>query len=146
MKKQELLKEKGFIWVRRINTYKILRTFSLMTKFGVSLKYIHANYETVGGSGYMSDLFAKDKAAETLFNNFNNADGRRLSGFLKKAKNVIEKYRLIEDRAKAFDGVDEIAMGSGGVGQVKIFKDKIAIQLGYGHGRRNYAKCAVINF
>ena len=39
---------------------------------------------------------------------------------------------------------EERPMGSGGVGQVKVAAGEIRIQLAYGHGRSNYAECAII--
>jgi hypothetical protein len=41
----------------------------------------------------------------------------------------------------------EKPMGSGGVGQIKEMKDNsIRVQISYGHGRNNYANCAIIYF
>jgi len=35
-------------------------------------------------------------------------------------------------------------MGSGGKGSIKFLEDQVRIQIGYGHGRHNYAKCVSI--
>lgn len=41
--------------------------------------------------------------------------------------------------------VAEYPMGSGGVGQYKQMADgSVRIQIGYGHGRYNYAYCVVL--
>ncbi len=46
-------------------------------------------------------------------------------------------------RSKGYS-VNEYPMGSGGVGQVKVMSDHIRIQIGYGHGKHNYAYAVVI--
>jgi hypothetical protein len=66
-----------------------------------------------------------------------------------KIKKIISEERLIKNRVKRIEGLgvacEERPMGSGGVGQTKETKDEIRIQVGYGHGRHNYAMCAIIN-
>lgn len=62
---------------------------------------------------------------------------------------AIRENRRIADREsdiwRAGIMVVEKACGSGGVGSILPRRDAIYIQIGYGHGRYNYAKVAVIN-
>ena len=65
-------------------------------------------------------------------------------------KSVVENNRLVEDRVNKLTelgyDVQELPMGSGGVLQVKEIKDgTIRVQVGYGHGRYNYAMCVVLD-
>ena len=57
--------------------------------------------------------------------------------------------RLISDRIKdlkvAGYFIKECSMGSGGVGQVKIMSDEIRVQIGFGHGKYNYAMCVILS-
>lgn len=46
-------------------------------------------------------------------------------------------------RSKGFR-VEERPMGSGGKGSVKIVSGETRIQIGYGHGRYNYAMCVIL--
>ena len=68
---------------------------------------------------------------------------------VKEVKTIISKHRLVKDRVKELYkngyNIEECAMGSGGVGQIKTLKNEVRIQVGYGHGRYNYAKCVIIN-
>ena len=65
---------------------------------------------------------------------------------------VIEKVidaRLVSDRcsiAKDYElNVEELPMGSGGVGQFKVMADgTLRVQIGYGKGKYNYAMCVVV--
>jgi len=66
---------------------------------------------------------------------------------------AIKNNRMIKDRIGCIlciiSGVinhefREIAMGSGGVGQLKIVKNEIRLQIGYGHSRHNFATTLVI--
>lgn len=63
---------------------------------------------------------------------------------------IIAQNRLIKDRVEKIKElgtpVGEYAMGSGGVGQIKYFPriNETRIQIGCGHGRYNYAMCAII--
>ena len=50
----------------------------------------------------------------------------------------------ISDLEKAGYDVKECAMGSGGVGNVKFLNNEIRVQIGYGHGKRNYAMCVIL--
>ena len=65
-----------------------------------------------------------------------------------EVKTIISKHRLVSDRVNELNEkgyiVNECAMGSGGVGQIKTLKDEVRIQIGYGHGKHNYAKCVII--
>jgi len=65
-------------------------------------------------------------------------------------KNVVKSSRLVDDKVNKLTelgyDVQELPMGSGGVLQVKEMRDgTIRVQIGYGHGRYNYAMCVVIN-
>lgn len=67
-----------------------------------------------------------------------------------EVKQIIAKHRLVADREtelhkKGFT-VAEKAMGSGGTGQIKTLKNEIRMQIGYGHGKNNYAKCVIFSF
>ena len=78
--------------------------------------------------------------------------------FLDAALEAIKDNRQIKDRisdisftslSQSFkDSLNyefrEIAMGSGGVGQLKIVKNEIRLQIGYGHSINNFAKTLVI--
>lgn len=64
---------------------------------------------------------------------------------------IIAQNRLIDDRVSAIEKTfgkicGEYAMGSGGVGQVKYFPrlNETRIQIGYGHGKYNFAMCVVL--
>lgn len=69
---------------------------------------------------------------------------------LQDIKNIIDKHYFIADRIKELETHDieceEIAMGSGGVGQVqyKSTLKQIRMQIGYGHGKHNYAQVAIL--
>lgn len=65
---------------------------------------------------------------------------------------IINDNRLTAERVKAIEAVygkicGEFSMGSGGVGQKKYYKrlNETRIQIGYGHGKYNYAMCAVFD-
>ena len=64
-------------------------------------------------------------------------------------RKIIAKYRFVADRESELTDkgyyVTERAMGSGGTGQIKILASEIRVQIGYGHGRNNYAKCVILN-
>ena len=67
-----------------------------------------------------------------------------------EVKQIIAKHRLVADREsellnKGFI-VMEKPMGSGGKGQIKTLKTEIRMQIGYGHGTNNYAKCVIFSF
>lgn len=63
---------------------------------------------------------------------------------------LIAQNRLIKDRVEKIEELGipcgEYSMGSGGVGQIKYFPriNETRIQIGCGHGRYNYAMCAII--
>lgn len=67
---------------------------------------------------------------------------------IKEVQAVTNKHRKIADRELELTElgylVEDHAMGSGGRGSVKILEDQVRIQIGYGHGRYNYAKCVSI--
>lgn len=67
------------------------------------------------------------------------------------AKDAINNNRLIDNRIEEIEEktnrefiITELPMGSGGVGQLKIMQSEIRFQIGYGHGRNNYAQTLVI--
>lgn len=71
------------------------------------------------------------------------------------AKRVIEEYHfiakrkiealLLAEQERLSIKIETHPMGSGGVGTVKIMKDRtVRIQIGYGTGRYNYAPCIVV--
>jgi len=67
-----------------------------------------------------------------------------------EVKKIIAKHRLVADREnelrkKGFE-VAEKAMGPGGTGQIKTLKSEIRMQIGYGHGKWNYAKCVIFSY
>lgn len=66
----------------------------------------------------------------------------------KKIMKVVDRNRLVSDRASELKGmgysVEEIAMGSGGVGNVKETQSEYRVQIGYGKGKWNYASTVVI--
>lgn len=62
---------------------------------------------------------------------------------------IVKSNRRVGDRVKALKNlgfnVQEMPMGSGGVLQEKIMRNgKKRIQIGYGHGRYNYALAVTI--
>jgi hypothetical protein len=66
-----------------------------------------------------------------------------------EVKKIIKKHRLVADREnelrkKGFE-VAENPMGPGGTGQIKTLKSEIRMQIGYGHGKWNYAKCVIFS-
>lgn len=64
----------------------------------------------------------------------------------KKVMSIIKSHRLISKREEAigFDYIEEKAMGSGGVGQLKVINGLVYVQIGCGHGKWNYASAAKI--
>lgn len=62
-----------------------------------------------------------------------------------KEKFINDRMMVIESQSLGIE-IKEIAMGSGGVGQVKITKKgEIRIQIGCGYSRHNYAQTAIFN-
>jgi len=80
-------------------------------------------------------------------NTYNGSTAQELANEVKK---MISGIRLISDREQILSEYemfyfDDFYMGSGGVGQYKEMKDgTLRIQIGYGKGRNNKARCAVI--
>ena len=70
----------------------------------------------------------------------------------KNVLNIIKENHFVNDRIDRLEEEDidieitEKAMGPGGVGQMKIIKEYVYIQIGSGHGRCNYAKVVKIGF
>lgn len=64
-------------------------------------------------------------------------------------QSVIIKHRLVKDRVNELHDLGytcfERRCGSGGKGQVINLKNEIRVQIGYGHGKQNYAMCVIIN-
>lgn len=67
---------------------------------------------------------------------------------IKQITEVVKSNRLVSSRvAKLRElgfNVEEKPMGSGGVLQVKKLVSETRIQIGYGHGRNNYAMTVVL--
>lgn len=67
-----------------------------------------------------------------------------------EVKSIISKHRLVCDREneliKKGYTVNECSMGPGGTGQIKTLKSEIRMQIGYGHGDYNYAKCVIFSY
>jgi hypothetical protein len=61
---------------------------------------------------------------------------------------VVKNNRLVSDRVAKLRSlgfnVEEKPMGSGGVLQVKKLSSETRVQIGYGHGRNNYAMAVVL--
>ena len=64
----------------------------------------------------------------------------------KKVISIINSHRLISDREQAIgiNNIEEKAMGAGGVGQIKLFKGFVYVQIGCGHTNWNYASAVKI--
>lgn len=64
----------------------------------------------------------------------------------KRVLSIIKAERLISDRIKLIgaEHVEEKAMGSGGVGQVKVINGYVYVQIGSGHSIHNYAPAVKI--
>ena len=66
-----------------------------------------------------------------------------------EVKKVIAKHRRVADREnellKKGYTIAEKPMGSGGTGKIKILKSEIRMQIGYAHGKGNYAKCVIFS-
>ena len=73
----------------------------------------------------------------------------KLQNIQNEVYSVCKKHRIVADRESELASmgylVTEKGLRSGGVGQVKESKDSYFIQIGYGHGRYNYAKCVVVD-
>jgi len=57
---------------------------------------------------------------------------------------VNDRVIEIEEKTDRQFLIEELPMGSGGVGQLKILKSQIRFQIGYGHSKHNYAKTLII--
>lgn len=66
-----------------------------------------------------------------------------LKAQVKEISKVVYSERLVSNRIakliKLGYEINEYAMGSGGVMQVKELDNETRIQIGYGHGKHNYA-------
>ena len=78
-------------------------------------------------------------------------NGLTAQEFAAEVNNAISGIRLIDDRISILRDLEfvghfeEKPMGSGGVGQYKEMKDgTLRVQIGYGHGKSNYAMCLVV--
>lgn len=67
-------------------------------------------------------------------------------------KNCIKKYKSVDERVKAVEAggctvKENVPMGSGGVGQVKVMPklNEIRIQISHGVSRHNYAYAVIID-
>lgn len=67
---------------------------------------------------------------------------------LKKIEKIVRENRLVSDRVKKLEkagfSVSELPMGSGGVLQIKKMASETRVQIGYGHGRHNYAMAVTL--
>lgn len=68
---------------------------------------------------------------------------------LAQIENIVKSERLISTRIAKLEAagfhVEELPMGSGGVLQRRNMRDGTArIQIGYGHGRNNYAMVVIM--
>lgn len=68
---------------------------------------------------------------------------------IKKIEKVVRENRLVSDRVEVLKKmgyeVSEFAMGPGGKLQQKIMSDgTVRVQIGYGHGRHNYAMAVTL--
>ena len=63
--------------------------------------------------------------------------------------NLITGTRKVSERVALLKKngyiANECPMGTGGVGQIKEMSDHYRIQIGYGHGRNNYAYAVIIS-
>lgn len=59
----------------------------------------------------------------------------------KYVRNIIANNKKIADREKAlgYENIEEKAMGTGGVYQLRVISGFVYMQIGYGHGKWNYA-------
>lgn len=63
---------------------------------------------------------------------------------------MVKKVKLLSVRKSVLESlgyrVEEKRMGNGGVGQIHMLpkRRELRIQIGYGHGRYNYANCVVL--
>ena len=60
---------------------------------------------------------------------------------------IVENTRRVKERIEILSDrfhVENKAMGSGGVGQVKELKDHFRVQVSYGIGKWNYAYCVIL--
>ena len=66
----------------------------------------------------------------------------------KNVLNIIKENHFVNDRINQLEDeeITEKAIGTGGVGQMKIIKEYVYIQIGSGHGKWNYAKVVKIGF
>lgn len=66
-----------------------------------------------------------------------------LKAQVKEIGKVVSSERLVANRIakliKLGYEVNEYAMGSGGVMQIKQLENETRVQIGYGHGKHNYA-------
>ena len=66
---------------------------------------------------------------------------------VKEVKEIIANHKRVIKREDElfYKGytIRECPMGSGGVGQIVELMKEIRIQIGYGHGRNNYAKAVI---
>ena len=68
---------------------------------------------------------------------------------IQQIKKVVKTTRLVSDRINQLQdlgfNVHELPMGPGGVLQQKKMKDgSVRVQIGYGHGKYNYAMTVIL--
>lgn len=74
---------------------------------------------------------------------------KNLDQQFKKIQEVVLSTRLVADRVAKLEkmgfNVAEYPMGTGGILQKKrMANSEIRVQIGYGHGRWNYAMCVTL--
>lgn len=93
--------------------------------------------KSIAKTGYYYELYFPTKKQHQIFSTLSVHDGRTISSFLSNAKKKNDKYTI-----------DNLAMGSGGVGQIQVVTCgsgiQIRVQLTCGKGKYNYADCAVL--
>jgi len=66
----------------------------------------------------------------------------------KKIMKVVNAHKRVVKRENQLFAngyhVAERRCGSGGVGQIINLKNETRIQIGYGHGKNNYASCVIL--
>lgn len=83
-----------------------------------------------------------------IFNGKIEISAKDIAKDIAKISEAIRDNRLQRDRLAALRDhgytIRNVAMGSGGVGQVRVTKDEIFVQVTCGIGRHNYADCVVL--
>ena len=79
MNKHDKLIKKKFQRVGSFNSSVVNATYVKIIKiYKVKWAYIHANFDTIAGKNFISNVYAKGKIAEKRFWNAKNTDGRTI--------------------------------------------------------------------